>query len=196
MKVLWNFRQKGALLEIANQYFTETPLSITTMVETIDLTEDDIAVVSSTQPIDLCSSSSSSSDDEDLAILCDPFASFSSTKVRQSEENSSMEFTYSDDDSSIGIGNSYGDFYPLYELKKSIAPFGYEDFHGNDDCLSQDSWYLDRCWWLDVPKTAVWPLSSIFPSGRISQNSRQATNDIKISSFLAHATPSLVQKSR
>ena len=126
----------------------------------IDLTAPDPPVV-----IDLLSDSSVDSlDDEELSILFNKFEPLpkDDANLRLSDDGAET----SDDDSSIGIGNSYGDFWPLFDLKRSIAPLGYIDYKGSDDTLSCDSWYLDRCWWLDTPKTSVAPLSWLPPAHR------------------------------
>lgn len=116
------------------------------MVSVIDLTQPDPRDFKPPETISLLSSSSS---EDELSILLDPLAPV------LKESSSESEF---DDDSSIGIGNSYGEFYPLYDLKKSIARFGYIDYLSTEpDCkpthddLSCDSWYIDHCWWLKEP---------------------------------------------
>ena len=118
------------------------------------------------ETIDLLSQSS----DEDLTALFDKLVPLPPNDVVVIDSSDGAE--ESSDDSSIGIGRGigdcYGEFWPLFDLKRSIAPFGYIDYRdeGNDDALSCDSWYLDRCWWLETPKTSVAPSSWQAPAFR------------------------------
>ena len=130
----------------------------------IDLTAPDPPNVDPPEIIDLLSDSS----DDNLSILFNKFVPLLKNEANFKIDDDGAET--SDDDSSIGvgrgIGDCYGEFWPLFDLKRSIAPLGYIDYQGNDDTLSCDSWYLDHCWWLNTPKTAVAPLSWLPPAFR------------------------------
>ena len=91
-----------------------------------------------------------SSDEEELKKLFDP--SYPSIKAPVIVDIvdlthgsvSSTEYS-SDDDSSLGMGNAYGEFSPLFDMKISIAKYGYLDFNGIDSkSLAEDSWYLEQ----------------------------------------------------
>ena len=104
-----------------------------------------------------------SSDDEELTILCNPMAplptlSGISQATLEIDTSGTEDF---DDDSSLGMGNAYGEFAPLYDLKISIAPHGYIDYYGDGESLSHDEWVQERSY------RSVRPLSRLI-HGKIS----------------------------
>ena len=113
----------------------------------VDLTGPDPVVLTASETIDLCSSSS---EEDDLVLICNPFIPatlpLSSNKdVENNDTESDESSTEFDDDSSLGMGNAYGEFSPLYDMKVSIARYGYLEFDGFESkSLSADSWYLEK----------------------------------------------------
>ena len=137
----------------------------TTMAESvIDLITPEKVIPSVPETIELLSVSSG----EDLTALFDKTVPLPTNEVVIIDSNDGAEESSADDsdDSSLGMGNSYGFFSPLYDMKKSIARHGYIDYRceGSNDSLSCDSWYVDHCWWLEIPKTSVTPFSWIPPA--------------------------------
>ena len=121
------------------------------MANFVDLTEPEVVRLTFRQVIDLCSDSSiDSSDVEELQLLSNRLVPVDFGKaISHDVDNCDTSSTDPDDDSSLGIGrgfgDAYGEFWPLHELKISIAPHGYLDFNGIESkSLSADSWYLEK----------------------------------------------------
>ena len=131
---------------------------------------DTVIDLTTPETVDLCSTDSS---EDDLETILPRFEQRLVSKLRPIVIDVDDD-TSSSAESSLGVGNSYGDFAPLFDFKKSVAPCGYIEFDGNEDNLSVDTWHNDRQWWLDKPKTAVAPLSWLPPTDRslipVSQN--------------------------
>ena len=139
--VFWNLPRFGLAVEVL---FRLENIGIDTMVmaavDVVDLTQPEI--------IDLLSiSSHSSSEDEDLELLLDKNVPLSRYLDRKTVVIDGDDFSTTYDDSSLGAGNCYREFSPLFDMKKSIAPCGYIDYDGVDSIsLSEDSFVVERSW--------------------------------------------------
>ena len=132
----------------------------------VDLTEPETIDLTAPDTIEILSSDS----EEELEALFNPLAPLPQQNATESLVCASDNSDTSDD-SSLGMGNAYGDFSPLFDMKKSIAPLGYIDYMStvtDVDSLSCDSWFVDHCWWLETPQTSVAPLSWLPPAFRES----------------------------
>ena len=105
----------------------------------VNLTGPDLVDLTSDEVVDLCSSSS---EEEDLDLVCNPLIPVTSPLPFTSEVE---KRDTGSDDSSLGMGNAYGEFSPLYDMKVSIARYGYLEFDGFESkSLSADSWYIEK----------------------------------------------------